>query len=474
MTTPVLIGVGGTGQTVLIAYLRLAELAGFTPALFYALDSDTKGPLTETLTRFKSRVKQVVGGGVPPARWKIDPFPNVLAERKTFGTLFGNLTGERRALFDCLFSEEAEQTRIQTGMYGRPSIGATSIRYKILKDDEELKEMKNMLRGGEKHVILVGSCFGGTGSGGVPMLAQEFHRLKTEEQGYQALKVDAAIFLPWFRLIQPEGGVKVPEKSLHEHLNKNFEPNAAAGIHYFKDRIRNYVDTLFLFGVGNPGQISRISSEDAQGEAAHILNLLAASLIQSHFAEALRPPLGVVAYWYDADEGINPRSTMVYRNDSTKSSISLSNVIKRTALRVDWLDVLRTFFENYKRIDPIHKPTFLDLAIEKLTLSTRTDVQVIGDMVSCLEQARRFVADGYNWLEKMDDKQFFYLKVDEKRVLGIQYETMHNNPLPIINRFCNQEGLYSRFDKRDFETPENFCEKFSELFLQHLMKEFNL
>jgi len=47
MKSPILIGVGGTGQTVIASYLRLAELAGFTPAPFFVVDSDRLGPLRD-------------------------------------------------------------------------------------------------------------------------------------------------------------------------------------------------------------------------------------------------------------------------------------------------------------------------------------------------------------------------------------------------------------------------------------------
>lgn len=471
MVTPVLIGVGGTGQNVLISYLRLAELAGFTPALFYILDSDAKGPLTKAAAELKGRVKQVLGGNAAQ-RWQIDPFPMARAESKTFGTLFGNLTGERRELFNCLFSDEAEQTKIQTGMYGRPSIGATSIRYKILTDDDEFKEMKNTLRGSEKHIILVGSCFGGTGSGGVPMLAQEFHRLKNEPgSGFQGIKVDAVVFLPWFRLVLPEGGLKAGEKSVHEHLNKNFEPNAAAGIHYFKDKIRNYVNTLLLLGVGNPGQISRVSSEDKQDETVHILNLLAAILIQNHFIGALKPPEGIAGYWYDADEGINPRTEMLYRDE--KSFMPLVNVIKRTSFRAEWLAVLKTFFSKYSEIDQLHRPPFLDGAIEKLKGMTRSEAQVLEDIAKYFEDAEKQVTEGFNWLDKMSDPQFFQLKVEDKKV-SVEYDDGRKDPLPKIQKWCNQDGLLDKFEAADFKTVEVFCEKFVAMFMQKLINDFNL
>jgi hypothetical protein len=472
MANPVFIAVGGTGQTVLASYLRLAELAGFTPAPFYVVDSDRLGPLSRKVTELRSRAKKTVGGGEIAHRWMIDPFPTADAERRTFGSLFGNLTGERREVFNCLFSEGAEFTRIRTGMYGRPSIGATSIRYKLLKDDDDLKEMKNTLRGGEKHIILVGSCFGGTGSGGVPMLAHEFSKLN-EQEGYN-LKIDAITFLPWFRLFLPPGVMKTDDKSLHERLNENFEPNAAAGIYYFKDKIRDYVDTLILIGVEDPGMIRRESNEDNQGEDIHILNLLAALLIQNHFTEHLKPPKGVAGYWYDKDEKINPK-TMIIQRDERSNPISLINVIKRTAVRKEWLEKLIKFFENYGQIHHFHKPAFLNVALEKLKGPIKTEAQVLGEIIEHLTKQLENVNEGFTWLEAMEDNIFFPLSPGDKKVQAEEYESKLSDPLPVIKKWCDEEKLPGEFVDPDFQSSEVFCEKLSNLFFDNLLiKEIKL
>lgn len=468
MANPVFIGVGGTGQTVLASYLRLAKMAGFTPAPFYVVDSDTKGPLSGSLTKLKSQVDTVVGGK-QGSRWMIDPFPTAHADRKTFGSLFGNMTGDRRELFNCLFSEEAEQTSIRTGMYGRPSIGATSIRYKILQNDVDLIELKDFLRGGEKHIILVGSCFGGTGSGGVPMLAAEFSRLNKEEN--YSLKIDAVMFLPWFRLDLPEGDLKGHDKSMHEHLSQKFEPNAAAGIHFFKDKIREYIDTLFLVGVKDPGQIGRISNESSQGETPHILNLLVATLIQNHFAEALKPPLGIAGYWYDEDEKINPSSLIIHQQNG-KGTISLLDVIKRTALRKEWIKVLKVFFQNYPKLPKVHKPIFIQVTCEKLMGTTRKEAAVLSDIVNYFDKYDDEVNENFKWIESMCDGTFFTLEPEQKRVVSDKYDSLRQDPLPTISDFCNDDKIITQFEARDFYSIEDFCGKFNDLFLDYISNEF--
>jgi len=403
-------------------------------------------------------------------RWMIDPFPTADAERRTFGALFGNLTGDRKELFNCLFSEEAEYTPIRTGMYGRPSIGATSIRYKLLKNDDDLVDMKNMLRGGEKHIILVGSCFGGTGSGGVPMLANEFAKLNQQE-GY-SLTVDAITFLPWFRLVLPPGQMARDEKKLHERLNDNFEPNAAAGIFYFKDKIRDFVNTFILIGVKDPGLIRRDSNESQQEETVHILNLLAAILIQNHFTGNLKPPKGIAGYWYDEETGINPRSLIIQR-DPSSAPISLADVIRRTTVRKEWLEKLKIFFENYKKIYRFSKPVFIKLVLEKLIGNLKAEEQAIKEISAHLSKAQEVVEEGGGWFEKMNDDIFFKVSSEEKRVWSEDYEYALNDPLSLIKEWCDQKELPVRFEDADFLTSEAFCDKFNDLFFEYLLtKEF--
>lgn len=473
MTQPIFIGVGGTGQNVLAAYLRLAQMAGFAPAPFYIVDSDATGPQFHALTELKREVRQVAGGGEPPSRWLINPYPTLQADRRTFGTLLGNLSGDRKALFETLFSEEAEQTPIRTGMYGRPAIGATCIRLKIHQDDDDLRELRDALRGGPKHIVLVGSCFGGTGSGGVPMLAAEFARLN-RQPGY-SLRVDAFVFLPWFRLVLPEGTVGDSDKRLHERLNQNFDPNAAASIKYFSSTIRSHLQTLTLLGVRDPGQISRTSNESSQGEIPHILNLLAALLAQNQFRRPDAAPRGVVGYWYEAEAGLSPQRLDVLRNGEG-SGLSLLSVVRRATLQQKWLSILRTLFGNYERLQPLHRPLLLDLALERMSGPGTRQSEVLSAFIQHLGQRERALAESLTWLDRLSESSgdLFRLSAEEKRIQSPEYQQMCDDPLPALIGWCDQEKVVAKFEPTDFRQPLVFCDKLTDLFLGHLADHFKL
>lgn len=470
MTTPILIGVGGTGQTVLAAYLRLASMAGFTPAPFFVLDSDTRGPLGQLVQGLHGTVDEVVGRKAPPRRWTIDPFPTEDDERRSFGSLFGHLTGDRRHLFDSLFSEEAETTPIRTGMYGRPSVGATCIRYKIQADDDEIRELKETLKGGEKHVVLVGSCFGGTGSGGVPMLASEFQRLN-KEQGFR-LKVDAVVFLPWFRLVAPDGRMTAHDKVFHERLNAGFEPNAAAGIYYFKDQMRERVDSLILLGVPDRGKVTRKSSESEQTEEPHILNLLAAILIQNHFAGRLDPPGGISGYWFDEVSGLRPDRLTVHRGGQLEP-LSLLQVIHRASLEKDWLAILQTFFRNFSKIPKTVQPLFLRVALDHLKGTTRSDEQVIAAIVDHLHKLEGQVEKNLEWVAGMKN-ELFPLETEQIKVQGERYDELIDQPLDVLARWCDTKKTVASFENDDLRSTDRFSNRLSLLLINHLTRELNL
>lgn len=470
--TPVFIGVGGTGQTVLASYLRLANMAGFTPARFYIVDSDTKGPLGSTLTGLMGEVEELADGGEVPLRWMVNPFPTTDSDRRTFGALFGNMVGPRRRLFDVLFSEEAEQTPIRTGMYGRPAIGATCIRYKILQNDDDLQELKDGLRGGSKHVVLVGSCFGGTGSGGVPMLASEFARLN-EEPGFD-LKVDAVIFLPWFRLVLGEGEMRKEDKSIHEHLNKNFEANAAAGIHYFRKELREHVDSLVLLGIQDPTRNPRVSNEANQQETVHPLNLLAAILVHNRFSGHLEAPRGISGYWIDGEKGIAPKELEVARNGS--GALTVQKVAQRAFLAQDWLRILSRFFDSFSRIPSSYQPLLLRVALEEIGGSTQSLDQVSSTVGQILASRQKLTGDGLCWLRGLaeEDDDLLPLEEEDLTIRHESYDDVTSNPLREITQWCKEERTVARFQPVHLRSPEVFADHVSDEFLSHLISRFQL
>jgi hypothetical protein len=303
------------------------------------------------------------------------------------------------------------------------------------------------------------------------MLAAEFARLN-EQPGYK-LRVDAMIFLPWFRLVPPEGGVKSSERNLHEHLNQNFEPNAAAGINYFKDELRKHVDTIFLIGVQDPSQIDRTSSESSQVENTHILNLLAALLIQNHFTGSLQPPRGIAGYWYDGDQGISPNSLMVHR-DGESAPLSLLQVIHRAYLKQHWLGLLSTFFGSYTRLPESQRPIFVSTAVKRLMGKTLSDQQVVSAIAESLKKRQALAEESLAWIRRMENSHFFPFPVGNEKVQSDGYDEKSADPLTAVGAWCDDQSVVKRFRREDFRNSETFSEKFSGEFLDHLTEEFKL
>jgi hypothetical protein len=472
MAQPILIAVGGSGQNVLSAYLRLATMAGFTPAPFYVVDSDTKGPQFQGLMQLRSQVPQVLGGAMRQ-RWQVSPFPLARSDRRTFGELFPSTGKESQEVFECLFSEEEERTPIREGMYGRPAIGAACMQLKLLQEDDDLRELKQILQGGEKQVVLVGSCFGGTGSGGIPILAQEFHRLN-EASGYK-LHVQAVVFLPWFRLELPRGDMRGEDKRLHLQLDESFQPNAAASIRYFNNAMRQYVETILFLGLTDSSAVTRISGEAQQGEAPHPLNLLAAVLAQGLLTGELSAPRGVAGYWYEPALGLDPARLEVPRGENGKPSpLNLVRTVRRAALQVQWMGILRVFFASFPRIPELYRPAFFESAITRLRDLGTQESEILAQISAFFAQRQAALSDALQWFDQVQkqDERLLPLDASDKRVQSPEYEERCRDPLAYLAHTAR--GLGGRFESNHFRRPADFAARLGELVLNDLYHDFNL
>jgi hypothetical protein len=166
-----LILVGGTGKLVGLAFLRIAEIAALGPGKeflkIWVLDADDKGEIGEKL-----RLQALRGKFDEPE--KIDPFPKHWA--RTLSELYAGAGSDRAVedYFDLLFEKKDHNIIYKEGMFGQPIVGATVLRYALQKkESDSLEDLLNQLQGDSSpRIALAGSNFGGTGSGGVPILAQ--------------------------------------------------------------------------------------------------------------------------------------------------------------------------------------------------------------------------------------------------------------------------------------------------------------
>ena len=472
MLQPIIIAVGGTGQNVLAAYLRLATMAGFTPAPFYVVDSDIKGPQHQALTNLKGRVRRVVGGPQRD-RWVVNPYPTHRTDRKTFGELFRHPDDDGRRVFECLFSEEAAKTPIRTGMYGRPAIGAASMRLKFLQEDDDLRDLKGRLRDGEKHVVLVGSCFGGTGSGGVPIRAQEFDELN-RQPGY-SLRVQALVFLPWFRLVLPAGDMVTSDRLLFERLNEEFDPNAAASIRFFHRSLRQRVESVIYLGVPDPSAVPRVSRESAQVEVLHPLNLLAAAIVQNLFTADWEAPRGLCGYWFDAAAGLRGDRLSIGRGDGL-ASLALTDVIRRSHFHRRWLELIRTLFTHFYDLPEFDRPLFMDATLARIRRRGQTPKQVTDEMCSYFSDRQSVHQEALEWVDAVAaaDERLLPLEPKDKEIKSDDHERLCADPLRVLAGWCASERVQHEFESKDYEQPRIFAEKLADRFLGDLSRRFDL
>ena len=261
-----LIGCGGTGAHVALAFMRLHALGdtlgffrhagGKTLELptFYLVDQDSgdgagpdKPTAWQTLRKVRDDHPSRTPGGnsavVPrrPKMLQMTPLP--VGEQKDF--LADGVTSLRARYpnshyLDCILSADQRSIKFSRGMMGSPAVGSLLFKLKSYdtRPDDEINhdEVYNQLIRVKGRVAVVGSGVGGTGAAVGPTLA---HQLAGEDERH----VMAIMLLNWFEFDE-----------LHEHLgdnriraqrrNRTMRENAASGLLYYGQRLAESVATV--------------------------------------------------------------------------------------------------------------------------------------------------------------------------------------------------------------------------------------
>lgn len=142
------IAVGGSGQNVALAYLRLAGLCGFKSADVYVVDCDLESPITNDLKNIlnkltKENTRQIQDMRIEPIPSDIPPTNLEGRDEKHFGNIF--LDPPNKISLDIaksvLFKENELNIDIGRGMYGFPSVGASAIMAKIKEVDRDADDI---------------------------------------------------------------------------------------------------------------------------------------------------------------------------------------------------------------------------------------------------------------------------------------------------------------------------------------------
>jgi hypothetical protein len=356
------IAVGGTGQNVALAYYRLTKLAGLEPANIYVMDSDRS--VSSNQGEFK-----------PIAPIPVEPCIRE-GQKKSFRNLF-NPGGDAAidSVLSVLFTSEQLKTPIDKGMFGKPSIGASTIMDKIalIEDDETpdrtragadplFSNLINSLNAtGQHRVVICGSAMGGTGAGGVPTLAQYIARNVDRSR----VKIVILYFLKHFNLINPPAGVE-SEKRI---TDSQVKINAESGMCYLRGEISRGVDACVLFGLPNPIERDWEKAQE-QREQKLFLYLLAAIVGNNSFYGEIdllfNPPTPdkIYAYWIP-DNGLRLSNIMVYL--PKEEPVSLDKIAKLGRATVDFLELFRSY------VNPLPKWSFTPSLIVPRNLRILTD-----------------------------------------------------------------------------------------------------
>ena len=288
MSSNVLIGVGGSGQHVVHAYLNLLAL-GNTPAsevpFVFIIDADVtnSSPLYYRIEKLHERLTSPLDSSKNKATLSvIRPYPlNNADQSKTSEQALG-LANTEAWLADAFLIDDADfsqfsdkNIKVNEGMMANARIGSA-----VFSATNPLEQLRQVVA--NKQVAIVGSTFGGTGSGVIPTLV----RLLDKQENNPPNKVRAFMTLPWFEIT----GESSKGKSAAHTLGalSPMKRNAALGLRTYKQELSgftrsNYVITQFLSGQ-QPKPAKRPDDGNfEQSEHKHVFNLVLANAIQNFF-----------------------------------------------------------------------------------------------------------------------------------------------------------------------------------------------
>ena len=307
-----IIAVGGSGQTVVSHYLRYATMAGVPgeqlPDIYIldadlkegVRDSEAKPSLYGTIDRLHKRLVEGLSFSLKPKLYLLRPYGSeaTLAAKQTFREyLIGDRPGmdssAKQQVMNGLFGQQEQELTISEGFFARPNVGATAIFDKLLATDKDgiPKDRILQLLYGEvtaaagPRVVVIGSTFGGTGSGGAPVIAQQLRKWAGNRNNS---KIGVFLTLPWFS----PGDLGKTYNEGAETLGKwdTQLKNTAAGLRFYGSS-QVFLNDLDVFIADYNGEKHPRwdDSNSGQPEYPHCFNLILAAQIQNYLTRPIPP-----------------------------------------------------------------------------------------------------------------------------------------------------------------------------------------
>lgn len=312
--TQVLIGVGGSGQHIVLAYLRVLALGNATAAQVphvFLIDADAQleqnqGRQSQLVSHIKQLHDQLKlidqNPQQKPAEFEIiRPYNTTLAtgaEVKVKEIVYGNKQHPPLEV-QAFFNQDDLEVKLSEGMHANPKVGSTVFGEKLANcmksgvisldgSSRQVDQQFGKLFAGHVtgqharplNVAIVGSVFGGTGSGIIPTLARNLSSVL----GSGAVSIATVTTLPWFSLKAGSNGQQ--GSALNE---SRLQRNTSFAIRNFKQQLSSQdrsaaVSSVFVQSAPQWPVIERPSAGDFdQPEHPHVINLIAAHAVQQAF-----------------------------------------------------------------------------------------------------------------------------------------------------------------------------------------------
>lgn len=312
MAKNTLVAVGGSGQSAAIAYLRMATLSGMPPEELpniYVIDADVKDrqgadakpSLYSSLKVLFTQLVQGVAATNKPRLELIYPYSHQSHDMMSNSTVFadyiinkGGVKQDMALVTDALFSKKIgrgndhvlseQDVPLSKGFMARPNVGATTFFDKLHQGhgilEGAISRLQDAVANGHNQAVtvVVGSSFGGTGSGVAPSLAQQMAEWATRSG--QRTRIGLFMTLPWFN---PNGQKTQPDAVPTHGSTEIQKKNTAGGLRYYATSDAFRLFDVFIADYAGHMQIRNDDSNSEQPEYEHVFNILLASQIQNYF-----------------------------------------------------------------------------------------------------------------------------------------------------------------------------------------------
>jgi len=437
-----IIAVGGTGQMIALAYLKLARLCGYKDrdiAEIHIVDSDDTGDTCTQIQKYLHKTEDALNEGAVapvPTQENLGRFEEIFDDPPN-----NNIINK---ILPLLFTQKDLNVEVQNGMWGRPSVGSACMSIKTnppgeILDPDILRLRVSVNQAGNK-VVICGSLFGGTGAGAIPTLARF---LRAGPDG-DAINISIVCLLKWFSISSDENAGEGGKNYVDD---TSLKQNSSAGVFYLKDKITQDVDACTILGPGDPVK-REFEPVGMQKEKAYFINLLAAiitnnSLNATNLSDVFGPIREQKMYCYttgnddNGNQMLKAGSVDVFLPGGSNKTIKLHEIVEASMEVAEILGYLKNYiYSGYKSFS--FTPSFTGPRWLLKAFDSNTNMEVYNLVVKKLNDLKVLI----KWYNSLDNtgkgsQPFFSAEQNKIETSMGKYNKVKGNPMKFLRQWVN-------------------------------------